>query len=92
MNHPAQTNDAGHIPPILTTEFIQIPTLMDDLSLAPLQKSPISERQNNRFLHAEYVIYMGDLPQDLRHVIEAWEHLPEAIKVGIVAMVQASIK
>jgi hypothetical protein len=30
---------------------------------------------------------MGELPDDLRTVINAWEFLPKAVKAGIVAMV-----
>jgi hypothetical protein len=33
---------------------------------------------------------MGDIPEDLRTVIDAWEHLPKAVKAGIVAMVKAA--
>jgi hypothetical protein len=33
---------------------------------------------------------MGDLPEDLRQVIDAWDNLPSAVKAGIVAMVNAA--
>jgi hypothetical protein len=33
---------------------------------------------------------MGDLPDDLRQVIDAWDHLPSIVKAGIVAMVNAA--
>jgi hypothetical protein len=33
---------------------------------------------------------MGDLPDDLRKVIEAWDSLPKAVKAGILAMVKAA--
>jgi hypothetical protein len=32
----------------------------------------------------------ADLPPDLGRVIEAWHHLPQAIKAGILALVKAS--
>lgn len=30
------------------------------------------------------------MPADLAQVVEAWNHLPEAVKAGILAMVAAS--
>ena len=33
---------------------------------------------------------MGDLPDDLRKVINAWASLPKAVKAGLVAMVKAA--
>jgi hypothetical protein len=33
---------------------------------------------------------MGDLPDDLRTVIDAWERLPKAVQAGIVAIVNAA--
>jgi hypothetical protein len=33
---------------------------------------------------------MGDLPEDLRHVINAWDTLPNVAKAGIIAMVNAA--
>jgi hypothetical protein len=33
---------------------------------------------------------MGDLPDDLRQVINAWDTLPSVVKAGIGAMVNAA--
>jgi hypothetical protein len=33
---------------------------------------------------------MSDLPEDLATVVAAWERLPEAVKAGIVAMVNVA--
>jgi hypothetical protein len=30
------------------------------------------------------------LPDDLRDIVDAWDHLPNAVKAGIVAMVKAA--
>jgi len=35
--------------------------------------------------------HLGDIPPELQLVIEAWGTLPEATKVGILAMVQGPI-
>jgi hypothetical protein len=32
----------------------------------------------------------GNLPDDLRPVVEAWPHLPPAIRAGVLAMVKAA--
>lgn len=34
----------------------------------------------------------GDLPDDLRPVVEAWPHLPPAIRAGVLAMVKAAAR
>ena len=49
-----------------------------------------SEHQNDTFLRSEHVICMSDLPDDLRRVIDMWESLPEAVKAGIMAMVNVA--
>jgi hypothetical protein len=35
---------------------------------------------------------VSDLPDELRDVIDAWDNLPEAVKAGVVAMVDAARK
>ena len=72
------------------TQSIQNQTLEETPSEMSAQKDTISARQQDIFLHEEYGIYMGDLPDDLRNLIDAWDSLPEAVKAGIVAMVKAS--
>jgi DNA-binding transcriptional regulator YdaS (Cro superfamily) len=38
----------------------------------------------------ERAVVGGDLPDDLRPVVEAWPHLPLAIRAGVLAMVKAA--
>jgi len=38
---------------------------------------------------ASCVPFLREKAPDLAEVVEAWDHLPEAIKAGILAMVQA---
>jgi hypothetical protein len=55
-----------------------------------VQKNTISTRPRDICLHSEYGICMGDLPDDLRTVIEAWDSLSKAVKAGILAMVKTA--
>lgn len=55
-----------------------------------VQKNTISTHSQDIFLRGEYGICMGDLSDDLRTVIDAWDSLPEVVKAGIVAMVKAA--
>jgi hypothetical protein len=32
---------------------------------------------------------VSQLPEDLRQIVEAWERLPQTVKTGILAMVNA---
>ena len=87
---PLSENYTVHEGDIFTTQSIQNPTLVETLSAMSIQKNTISIRPRNIFLHGEYGICMGDLPDDLRKVIEAWDSLPKAVKAGILAMVKAA--
>lgn len=49
-----------------------------------------TERQDDTFLHAKCVLCVSELPNDLALVVESWQRLPEAVRVGIVAMIQAA--
>jgi hypothetical protein len=51
------------------------------------QKDTFSTHPQDIFLRSEYGTCMGDLPDGLRKVIDAWDSLPKAVKAGIVAMV-----
>lgn len=44
----------------------------------------------NISLRANDVLSMSDLPDALMTVVTAWENLPDAVKVGILAMVQVA--
>ena len=57
--------------------------------MSPHQNN-ISEHQNDIFLREKCVICVSDLPEDLATVVAAWESLPEAVKAGIVAMVNVA--
>jgi len=41
-------------------------------------------------LHENCVICVSTLPSDLAVVVEVWDDLPDAVRVGIVAMVEAA--
>jgi hypothetical protein len=69
------------------TQPQQIPALAGSSLPSPAHPPYTSEHENDRFLHGEYGICMGELPDDLRTVINAWGTLPTAMKAGIVAMV-----
>lgn len=85
---PPLADDAStHKCDIATTQLIQNQTLGETLSSMSVQKDSISTRPQNISLHGEHGICMGDLPEDLAMVIAAWDHLPAAVKAGIVAMV-----
>jgi hypothetical protein len=49
-----------------------------------------SEHSHSTFLHEKCVICVSNLPDDLALVVEAWDRLPEAVKVGILAMVNVA--
>ncbi len=56
---------------------------------AGVSSSP-SEHQNDTFLHEKYVICVSEISDDLATVVHAWDKLPEAVKAGILAMVNAA--
>jgi hypothetical protein len=87
---PLSENSTVHEGDIFITQSIQNPTLVETLPAMSIQKNTISIRPQDIFLHGEYGICMGDLPEDLRKVIEAWDSLPKAVKAGILAMVKAA--
>ena len=41
-------------------------------------------------MHEKCARSVHALPEDLALVVDAWDHLPEAVKVGILAMVNAA--
>ena len=59
-------------------------------SFPPEHQQDTSEHPSDIFLRSEHVICMSDLPEDLATVVAAWESLPEAVKAGIVAMVNVA--
>src|SRR5262249_52341238 len=87
---PDTVTTAAHGQNTIATQTQQIPTLAGSPCPFLAHPSNTSEHSNDRFLHGEYGICMGDFPDDLRTVINAWESLPTAVKVGIVAMVNVA--
>jgi hypothetical protein len=87
---PETDTTTGHGHHTLATQPQQIPALEESPLPFPVHPSHTSEHENDRFLHGEYGICMGELPDDLRTVINAWESLPTAVKAGIVAMVNVA--
>lgn len=59
-------------------------------SFSPEQNHDTSEHENDIFLRSNYVLFMSEFPDDLKLVVESWQRLPEAVKVGSVAMVKAA--
>ena len=84
---PEMDTATAHEHNTTVTQIQQIPALAESRFPVLAHPSHTSEHPNDRFLHGEYGIFMGDFPDDLRTVIDAWERLPKAIKAGIVTMV-----
>jgi hypothetical protein len=53
-------------------------------------QSTHSIHSDNTFLHEKCARSVHALPEDLALVVDAWDHLPEAVKAGILAMVNAA--
>jgi hypothetical protein len=88
---PPLADDAtGYRRDTCSTQPIHNPTHTESDSARSAHKDPILKRPQNIGVHGEYGICMGDLPEDLRHVINAWDTLPNVVKAGIVAMVNAA--
>lgn len=72
----------------------QINALTDSAPSAEKQIQTPPEHSKNTSLHEKCVtcVHQGETlyPDDLREVIEVWEHMPDAVKAGIIAMVRAS--
>ena len=72
----------------------QINALPDSAPSTEKQNQTPPEHGKNTFLHPKCVtcVHQGEtlLPDDLRELIDAWGHLPDAIKIGIMAMVRTS--
>ena len=86
LRHPRRSTRQAHIPHTnpTKTDTCGVPLFASEHQ----QHTP--EHQNDTFLRSEYVICMSDLPEDLATVVAAWESLPEAVKAGIVAMVNVA--
>ena len=79
-------------------ETVQIPANTSQINTLPVsspshheQESTLPEHEKYTSLHSECATCVQqNLPDELREVIDAWGGLPEAVRVGIVAMVRAS--
>ncbi len=89
---PSEGVDVPDTEPIHTrTNDKQINTLQHSDSSVEEHNQTSGEQQNNTILHPKCVTCVQqNVPDDLREVMGAWEHLPEAVKAGIVAMVKAA--
>jgi hypothetical protein len=90
---PSGDIDTDTTEPVQThTETQQINTLANSALAAEKQTFP--EHPNDISLHEKCVtcVHQADAftPDDLGEVIAAWEHIPAAVRAGIVAMVRAS--
>jgi hypothetical protein len=52
-------------------------------------QSDTSEHQDDTCLHEKCVLCVSHIPEDLATVVQAWSRLPDTVKTGIVAMVNA---
>jgi hypothetical protein len=86
----ALRDDSVHNTTIFPTEPQQIKTFEETATLVGVHQQPISEHQDNIFLHEKCVICVSHIPDDLLTVIRTWECLPTTVKAGIVAMVKAA--
>ncbi len=68
--------------------------LPDSAPSSEKQIQTLPEHGKNTFLHQKCVtcVHQGEtlFPDDLREVIDAWDHISDAVKTGIMAMVRAS--
>ena len=86
----APRDDSVHNTTIFPTEPQHIKTFEETAPLVGAHQQPISEHQDNIFLHEKCVICVSHIPDDLMTVIRTWERLPTAVQAGIVAMVKAA--
>ena len=74
-----------------TTKPLQNNTLATSLSATDSQKTTPSTQGDNEFQQPKCVpdVYQN-IPADLAKVVAEWEHLPQAIRAGILAMICAA--
>lgn len=72
------------------TQIPQNPTLSKAVPFSSVHEPHRVEHQNDACLHEKCVICVSGIPEDLATVVHAWDTLPEVIKAGIVAMVNAA--
>ena len=68
----------------------QINALPDSAASASEQNRALSTQDPDRSAHPKRVPSVHQLPPDLARIAEAWDSLPEAVKAGILAMVDAA--
>ncbi len=61
-----------------------------DSEIFPSQTLP--EHENDTFLHEKCALFVHQLPDELQQVVAGWSDLPEPVRVGILAMLQAALK
>jgi hypothetical protein len=49
----------------------------------------LPEHENDIFLREKCALFVHQLPEELQCVVAAWDELPEVIRAGILAMVEA---
>ena len=75
----------------IPTNIKQINVLSDSVSSRHKHESTLPKHEKDTSLHAECVTCVQqNLSDDLREVIDTWEHIPDAVKVGILAMIRAA--
>jgi hypothetical protein len=72
------------------TKSTQKQSLAQSANQGTKHQPNISQHQTDTFLHEKCVICVSELPEDLARIVESWQQSPEAVRVGIVAMIQAA--
>jgi hypothetical protein len=71
-----------------------INALLEAVPLTPQQNSTLLAHQKDTSIHSECATcvqrHRPTLPHDLTEVVDAWGNLPDAVKAGILAMVNAT--
>ena len=83
---PEQKNDTED------TQALQSQTVVGSSIFPSEQNQNTRKHQNDTNLHEKCVICVSEFPDDLKLVMESWGDLPDAVRVGIVAMVEAARK
>ena len=85
------SNTSGAETVQIPTNTSQINALTDSTPAHHEQELTLPKHEKYTSLHAECATCVQqNVPDELREVMDAWGGLPEAVRVGIVAMVRAS--
>jgi hypothetical protein len=85
----ASTFAEQHEHDISSTNPQHITTLGGASPPVPQHEEDLSEHPNDPCVHEKCVLCVSHIPEDLATVVQAWSRLPDTVKTGMVAMVNA---